>query len=61
MCIEKLSKLGNSPFIAGDIKIVIKGDVFIPSSQLNEIRRDGIAALCTALIKKNKGRLMSKI
>lgn len=54
MCIEKLSKLGNSPFIAGDIKIVIKGDVFIPSSQLNEIRRDGIAALCTALIKEKQ-------
>ena len=42
MCIDKLSKLGTSPFIAGDIKIVIKGDVFIPSSQLNDIRRDDL-------------------
>lgn len=54
MCIEKLSKLGNSPFIAGDIKIVIKGDVFIPSSQLNDIRRDGIEALCNAIIEEKQ-------
>ncbi len=54
MCIEKLSKLGNSPFIAGDIKIVIKGDVFIPSSQLNDIRRDGIERLCNAVIEQKQ-------
>lgn len=49
-CTEKLMKLGDSPFIAGDIKIVIKGDVFIPSSQLNDIRRRGIEALCNVII-----------
>ncbi len=54
MCIDKLSKLGTSPFIAGDIKIVIKGDVFIPSSQLNDIRRDGIEALCNVIIEEKQ-------
>lgn len=53
-CVEKLSKLGNSPFIAGNIKMVIKGDVFIPSSQLNDIRRRGIEALCNGIIKEKQ-------
>ena len=53
-CMEKLSKLGNSPFVAGDIKIVIKGEVFIPSSGLNDIRRRGIDELCAAILAQQQ-------
>jgi len=49
-CVEKLSKLGNSPFVVGDIHIEIGQDVFIPSSQLNELRRRGIEQLCAAIL-----------
>jgi putative protease len=43
---SNLAKLGNTDFTAGDIDIA--GPYFVPSSVVNGLRRDGIAALAAA-------------
>ncbi len=42
---RQLGKTGNTIFEAKQIEIDLKGDYFIPSSTLNELRRQGIEAL----------------
>ena len=37
--ITQLSKLGNTPFEAADVKVQMEGDRFIPSSMLSDLRR----------------------
>ncbi|GAB2889266.1 U32 family peptidase [Uliginosibacterium flavum] len=42
---EQLGKLGNTIFVAGQIDITCSQAWYLPASQLNALRRDGIAAL----------------
>lgn len=42
---NQLSKLGNTPFIAQDVRIDLDGNWFIPSSELSEIRRKAVEEL----------------
>ena len=42
---SKLLKLGNSPFICENITINIIGDLFIPISKVNNLRREAITKL----------------
>ncbi|MCR5785889.1 MAG: U32 family peptidase [Eubacterium sp.] len=42
---EKLTKLGNTPFEAGDVIIEAEDDIFMPASELNNLRRSCTEAL----------------
>lgn len=46
--IEKLSKLGNTPFIINNIDIILDNNVFVPIKSINEIRRSLVESLITA-------------
>lgn len=37
---ERLSKLGGTPFIAGDVRVSLTGDVAIPAAGINAMRRE---------------------
>ena len=45
---DQLSKLGNTPFEARDIKIDLSDNWFIPSSELSELRRNAVEKLLEA-------------
>ena len=45
---NQLSKLGNTPFEAKDIKIDLSDNWFIPSSELSELRRNAVEELLEA-------------
>ena len=45
---NQLSKLGNTPFEANDIKIDLSDNWFIPSSELSELRRNAVEKLLEA-------------
>lgn len=45
---NQLSKLGNTPFEAKDIKIDLSDNWFIPSSELSELRRNAVEKLLEA-------------
>lgn len=51
--LDKVSRLGNTPFIAEDICIEYDEDAFLPVKELNELRRTGLHALTRQLIEKN--------
>lgn len=52
--IKNLNKLGNTPFLLNNIKVNIVGDIFIPASALNELRRKAIEDLCEKLVSIGK-------
>lgn len=47
----QLSKLGNTLFIAKQIEVSLTGAVFLPVSQLNEIRRASVSELTEQILK----------
>lgn len=51
---KQLSKLGNTPFVASTIVTNIHSDYFIPTSILNECRRNLIYKLQTFVIKNHR-------
>lgn len=55
--IEKISKLGNTPFIVNKIEIDIDNDIFIPIKEVNNIRRQLIDKLTCKLMKIDKKML----
>ncbi|NLM06315.1 MAG: U32 family peptidase [Tissierellia bacterium] len=42
---ENLSKLGDTPYTLNDIDVKVEGNIFLPISKLNELRRNGIEKL----------------
>ena len=44
----QLSKLGNTPFEASDIKVTLSGNRFVPSSLLAKMRREAVRLLISA-------------
>ena len=42
---EKLGRLGGTPFKLGDLKNILEGDVMLPSSELNRLRRKAAGLL----------------
>jgi len=42
---EQLGRLGNTPYGLGDVQVEVRGQPFAPSSQLNQLRRQAVAAL----------------
>lgn len=53
---ESLTKLGNTVFKAENVNVTLKGDIFMPKSQLNELRRKGIEALEKEILHRYKNR-----
>ncbi len=42
---EQLGRLGGTPFRLGDLHCAVEGEVILPASELNRLRRDAVAAL----------------
>jgi putative protease len=42
---DQLGRLGNTPYVLADIQAVIEGNPFVPTSVLNELRRQAVAQL----------------
>ena len=51
---KRLSKLGGTGLVAGDIAVNISGNPFIPVSALNELRRQAVSLYIEEAIKKYK-------
>lgn len=51
---KQLQKTGDSPFEFEDLKITIKGNVFVPVQALNAMRREALEALERELLKGHK-------
>lgn len=58
--IEKITKLGNTPFIANDIKIDIPENVFINMKSINDARRMLVENLIKERIKINREKNVSQ-
>ena len=57
--IEKLSKLGGTPFIPNKIKCDIEDNIFVPASAVNDIRRKAVEEI-SSLITENKEITVNK-
>ncbi len=42
---EQLSRLGGTPFNLGELRSLLEGDVILPLSELNRLRREAVASL----------------
>jgi putative protease len=42
---EQLGRLGGTPFQLGDLKVLLEGELILPVSELNRLRREAAAAL----------------
>lgn len=51
---EHLAALGNTDFVAEDVQVEYKGDVFIPVSRLKSLKRKGIEELTKAILEKSR-------
>lgn len=51
--LDKVSKLGNTPFIADDINIELDEGVFLPVKELNELRRAAVDTLTKRMEERN--------
>jgi putative protease len=43
---RQLGRMGNSPFRLGELEVRLQGDVMVPVSRLNDLRRRAVDALC---------------
>ena len=59
--IDKLSKLGNTPFILNDIEIDIDDNIFISLKELNELRRELVTKLINKKIENKKEIIINEI
>ncbi len=56
-----MEKLGNTPFVWGDLKIQMEDSIFVPMSALNQIRRDALTKLQEELLKPYRRSLTGKL
>lgn len=56
---EQLGRLGNTNFVLGELKLDLPGNLMVPFSELNRLRREGIADLEKA-IKQTESRPLDK-
>lgn len=49
---KQMRKTGNTEFVFDQLKIQIEGNVFLPMQSLNELRREGLAALRERILQK---------
>ncbi len=58
---QQMEKLGNTPFVWGDLKIQMEDSIFVPMSALNQIRRDALTKLQEELLKPYRRSLTGKL
>ena len=56
---EKLKKTGDTPFVFADLVIDLEPGLFIPMTQVNELRRETLGALEETLLAGTAGRRKS--
>ncbi len=57
--LKQLNKTGNTPFIFEHLSAELKGEMFLPVQALNELRRSGLEALESAMLKSYRvGRVL---
>ena len=57
--LKQLNKTGNTPFIFEHLSAELKGEMFLPVQALNELRRSGLEALESAMLKPYRvGRVL---
>lgn len=59
--LDKVSKLGNTPFIAEDVCIELDKDAFLPIKELNALRRSAVEALVKRLIEEKSRKPVEKL
>ena len=59
--IDKLSKLGNTPFILNNIEVDIDDNIFISLKELNELRRELVTKLINKRIENKKEIIINEI
>lgn len=57
---KQLRKTGNTPFEFEDLRVFIKGEVFVPNGAINELRRNGLARLEEAAAERYRRRAVQK-
>jgi putative protease len=57
---DQLGRLGGTPFKLGDLKCLLEGDVILPVSELNRLRRDAAAALEKLRAAPKRWRLVAE-
>ncbi len=58
---KSLSKLGDTPFSLGSLSCIVEGEVMLPISSLNALRREGADALIDAIIGEKEVKIGQKI
>ena len=51
---EHIGALGNTDFVADEVRVEFKGNVFIPVSRLKDLKRKGIEELTKAILGKSR-------
>lgn len=62
--VEKMSKLGNTPYFLNKIDIHVENNLFLPVGELNTVRREGIKKLIERKLQRNpqgKGKYERKV
>ncbi|HVU34057.1 MAG TPA: U32 family peptidase [Opitutaceae bacterium] len=54
---EQLGRLGGTPFRLGEVKSFLEGDVILPVSALNQLRRDAVSSLAELRAQPRRWRL----
>ncbi|MEG2349196.1 MAG: DUF3656 domain-containing protein, partial [Hungatella sp.] len=49
---KQMEKTGNTPFRFEQLEVIIRGEVFLPLQELNEVRRAGLEALEQEILKR---------
>lgn len=60
MIIKQTTKLGSTPFICNNIKVIADDNIFIPVKELNELRREVAELLIDRLSSRPKERRIQK-
>ncbi len=61
MIIKQTTKLGNTPFICNNIKVITDDNIFIPVKTLNELRREVTELLIDKLSSRPKVRRINSV
>lgn len=58
---ESLGRLGGTPFLLGELKSFLEGDVIVPVSELNRLRREAATALETLRARPRRWTLNDRV
>lgn len=58
--LERMKKTGNTPFVFEELKVELGESVFLPVGDLNQLRRDGLERLQTAILDQYRRTTFSE-